>query len=100
MTTVDPASPAIIQLPAVLDLNAAGPLAHELSGIRGRDVQLDGSAVRRLGAQCLQVLVAARTAWQSDGHGFSVVSPSDDFTAGAAVLGAPLDPWFNPVEPS
>jgi chemotaxis protein CheX len=100
MTTVDPASPAQIQLPAVLDLNAAGPLWSELSGARGRDVQLDASAVRRLGAQCLQVLVAARTAWQSDGQGFSLVSPSDEFTAGAATLGAPLDPWFNPVEPS
>lgn len=100
MTTVDPASPTLIQLPAVLDLNAAGPLAHELGGIRGRDVQLDASAVRRLGAQCLQVLIAARNAWQSDGHGFSLVSPSEEFAAGAGVLGAPLDPWFNPVEPS
>jgi chemotaxis protein CheX len=100
MTTVDPATSSPILLAAVLDLNAAGPLAHELTAARGRDVQLDASAVRRLGAQCLQVLVAARGAWQSDGHGFSVVSPSEEFAAGASVLGAPLDPWFNPVEPS
>lgn len=100
MSTVDPASAAIVQLPAILDLNAAGPLAHELGAARGRNVQVDASAVRRLGAQCLQVLVAARAAWQSDGQAFSVVSPTEEFTAGVAVLGAPLDPWFNPVEPS
>jgi chemotaxis protein CheX len=100
MTTVEPAAPAVVQLAAILDLNAAGPLAHELGAARGRDVSLDASAVSRLGAQCLQVLVAARTAWRSDGYGFRVVSPSDEFTAGVALLGAPLDPWFNPVEPS
>lgn len=100
MTTVDAGSSATLQLAAILDLNAAGPLAHELSSLRGRDIEVDASAVRRLGAQCLQVLIAARTAWQSDGQGFSVVAPTDEFTAGVAILGAPIDPWFNPVEPS
>jgi chemotaxis protein CheX len=100
MTTVEPATPAVIQLSPILDLNAAGPLAHELGGARGGDVHLDASAVSRLGAQCLQVLVAARAAWQSDGHGFSITSPSDEFAAAVALFGAPLDTWFNPLEPS
>ena len=100
MKSVEPASDAVVHLPAILDLNAAGPLAHEFGSARGRSLQVDASAVRRLGAQCLQVLVAARDAWQSDGQAFSIVSPTEEFTAGLAVLGAPLDPWFNSVEPS
>lgn len=47
-------------LAAVLDLKAAGPLADELLATHGIDIQLDGSAVQRVGALCLQILVAAR----------------------------------------
>ena len=80
MTDVDPASAAMIQLPAILDLNAAGPLAHELGGMRGRGVQVDASAVRRLGAQCLQVLMSAQQTWANDGHVLKIGDASREFT--------------------
>jgi chemotaxis protein CheX len=78
-----------VRLPEVLDMRAAAPLAAELLERRGRDVDLDASGVRRLGAQCLQVLLAARSSWESDGAAFHVVLPSSGFVEGLALLGAP-----------
>jgi chemotaxis protein CheX len=89
---------ATVRLAQVLDLNAAGPLAHELIALRGRDLEVDASAVERLGAQCLQVLLSARATWDADGAAFAVVAPSDEFTFTAALLGAPIDQHFNPRE--
>ncbi len=54
-----------LELPALLDLNAAGPLAEALHRRVGEDLVLDGSNVQRLGASCLQVLLAAARAWAS-----------------------------------
>jgi chemotaxis protein CheX len=94
----NPEGAAVIRLGQVLDLNAAGPLAHELLGLRGRNVDIDASAVERLGAQCLQVLLSAHATWNTDGTTFSVVSPSDEFTTTLALLGAPIDQHFNSRE--
>ena len=91
-------SAAVVRLGQVLDLNAAGPLANELLALRGRDLEVDASAVERLGAQCLQVLLSARATWDADGAGFAVVSPSNEFTSTLALLGAPIDQHFNPRE--
>lgn len=93
-----PESAAVLRLNQVLDLNAAGPLAHELLALRGRDVDVDASGVERLGAQCLQVLLSARATWDADGAAFAVVSPSDEFTSTLALLGAPIDQHFNSRE--
>ncbi len=93
-----PESAAVVRLGQVLDLNAAGPLAHELLALRGRDLELDASAVQRLGAQCLQVLLSARATWDADGAAFAVVQPSDEFTSTLALLGAPIEQHFNPRE--
>ncbi len=87
----------IASLPPVLDLNAAGPLAAELLMRRGAPLVIDGSAVERLGAQCLQVLLAGRATWAADGHSFSVEAPSDVFAATLAALGA-ADLVFQPIE--
>jgi len=89
---------AVLQLGPVLDLNAAGPLVGELVALRGRDLEVDASAVERLGAQCLQVLLSARRTWDADGAAFAVVSASDEFTATLALLGAPLDQQLNSRE--
>lgn len=91
-------SAAVLRLGQVLDLNAAGPLAHEFLALRGRSVEVDASAVERLGAQCLQVLLSARRTWDADGAEFSLVSPSDEFTSTLALLGAPIDQHFNSRE--
>lgn len=77
-----------IQLAPILDVRAAAPLAAELSARRGQDVTLDASEVRRLGAQCLQVLLAARASWDADGARLRVSEPSDDFTDTLTLLGA------------
>lgn len=79
--------PAMV-LPEVLDLRAAAPLAAELMGRRGLDTELDASRVRKLGGQCLQVLLSAHACWQAEGSRFRVVAPSSDFTEGLALLGA------------
>ncbi len=85
----------IAALPPVLDLTAAGPLASDLLMRRGSPLVVDGSAVERLGAQCLQVLLAARATWAADGHSFTVEAPSDALAATLAALGA-ADLMFQP----
>jgi chemotaxis protein CheX len=77
-----------LMLPDVLDLRAAAPLAAELMARRGQDTELDASRVRKLGGQCLQVLLSAQACWQAEGRRFRVVAPSSDFTEGVALLGA------------
>jgi chemotaxis protein CheX len=76
-------------LPDTLDLKAAGPLTTALLAGRGQDLSLDGRAVQRLGAQCLQVLLAARATWAADGHALTITDPSPEFAEAAAQLGAP-----------
>lgn len=98
--TLEPASDgaAVVRLGQVLDLNAAGPLASELLALRGRNLEVDASAVERVGAQCLQVLLSARATWDADGAAFALVSPSDEFASTLALLGAPIDQHFNSGE--
>ena len=91
-------SVAVLRLSQVLDLNAASPLAQELLTLRGGPVEVDASAVERLGAQCLQVLLSARATWDADGAAFAVVQASDEFTSTVALLGAPIEQHFNPRE--
>lgn len=87
-TSVEAPRPVVL-LPEALDVRAAAPLAAELLERRGRDVDVDASNVRRLGGQCLQVLLAAHACWGAEDLRFRVVSPSTDFTEGLALLGAP-----------
>lgn len=71
-----------------LDVTAAGPLHKELLGRRGRPVSLDASQVRRVGGQCLQVLLSAQSTWAADGAAFEIVDPSPEFADGLALMGA------------
>ncbi len=80
------APPAV--LPAVLDLKEAGPLAASLLARRGAPLVLDGSSVERVGAQCLQVLLAAQQTWQADQQAFQIATPSAAFTEALAAFGA------------
>jgi chemotaxis protein CheX len=80
--------PPII-LAEALDLPAAAPLAGALLARRGQDIALDASAPQRLGAQCLQVLLAAKATWAEDGHNFRIFGASSAFAEAAALLGAP-----------
>lgn len=88
MTSEDSAAAPLV-LADSLDLTAAAPLAAALLAARGKPATLDASGVRRLGAQCLQVLLAARALWSSDGLPWRVVDPSPEFADAAALMGCP-----------
>lgn len=77
-----------LDLPPALDLRAAPDLAASLLAHRGGDVSLNGSAVRHLGGQCLQVLLSAQRTWAEDGRAFRLLAASQELRAGAALLGA------------
>lgn len=69
-----------MQLASNLDLAAAKPLWTELVATRAQPIEIDASNVERLGGLCLQVLLAARRAWQADGVAFVIANPSQAFT--------------------
>jgi chemotaxis protein CheX len=76
------------RLPAILDLNAAGPLAARLLALRGAAVMLDASQVSRLGGLCLQVLLSAQATWAADGVTLDVTDRSQAFDDALALFGA------------
>ena len=85
---------AVLALPAVLDLRAAGSLKTDLLALRGRPVVLEAGAVERLGGLCLQILLAARNTWAADGHSLTVGGDAGAFSEQWAAFGAP------PLEPA
>src|SRR4051794_23952416 len=80
---------APLVLAECLDLTAAAPLAANLLAARGGPATLDASGVQRLGAQCLQVLLAARALWSSDGQPWRLIGASPEFADAAALMGCP-----------
>lgn len=78
----------ILSLPASLDLKTAAELQQALLAKRGQPLQLDATHVERVGGLGLQVLLAARAAWDADGQDLVVHPSSHDFEAGLALLGA------------
>lgn len=78
-----------VALAPVLDVTAAGPLREQLLALRGGPVELDASAVERLGGLCLQVLMAARRTWAADGQALSLTAASPAFASQLAAFGAP-----------
>ena len=88
MTSPDEAFPSRVILPEVMDLRAAGPLADQLKALSGADVEIDGSQVRRLGGQCLQVLLSAQATWEARGGSLRFVSLSPELLEGLTLMGA------------
>lgn len=84
------AAPAVapVVLQEALDLPAAAPLTAELLARRGQDLTIDASGAQRVGAQCLQVLLAARASWAADGHAFRIIQACPEFVAAVTLLGA------------
>ena len=89
MSPPDDISAVPLVLADSLDLTAAAPLAATLLAARGGPATLDASGVQRLGAQCLQVLLAARALWSSDGQPWRLIDPSPEFSDAAALMGCP-----------
>lgn len=80
-----------LKLAAVLDLNEASNLKANLSSLRGGAVTIDASGVERVGAQCVQVLVAAAKAWEQDKHPFTFEKASDAFLKTLQLIGVNID---------
>ncbi|MDG2528885.1 chemotaxis protein CheX [Caulobacter zeae] len=78
----------VLSLPETLDLKASGPLKAAFLERRGDAVEVDAGNVRRLGGLCLQVLLAAKTAWAADGKSFSIRAPSEAFVETTRLFGA------------
>lgn len=80
-----------IILPETLDLRAASPLATALLSARGGGMRLNGSHVKTVGGQCLQVIVSARQTWERDGMPLTIVNPTEEFLAAFADAGLSID---------
>ncbi len=77
----------VLALPAILDLTAAATLLENFLTLRGRPLDMHAGDVQRLGGQCLQVLLAARTAWAADEQDLNLHDCSEDFLAALNLLG-------------
>jgi len=89
-----------LQLPEVLDLTAAAPLAQSFLARRGADLSIDASQVRRVGAQCLQVLLAAASTWQNDGMRLCLEKPTEEFLEANRLLGLHFEKELARPEPA
>ena len=87
MSAIANALERTVQLPPVMDLNAAAPLAGDLLTYRGNDLLADASQVERIGGQGVQVLLSALATWREDGSKFKVVNPSPAFKEAIELLG-------------
>jgi chemotaxis protein CheX len=77
-------------LPEVVDLVAVAPLRSDLIALRGEDVDLDASAVQRIGGLGVQLLLSAAATWRQDGRAFSAVRRSPAFEEALRLTGATL----------
>jgi chemotaxis protein CheX len=90
-TWADDERPTVsVRLPEALDADAAARLATEMLGLSGCRVAIDASGVQRMGALGLQVLLAARKTWASDGILLTLQDPSPPFEEAMRLFG---DPW-------
>jgi chemotaxis protein CheX len=87
MTNPHPTNGAVVTLPEILDLKAASKLTTDLLAVRKHELMIDASQVRRVGGQCLQVLLSARATWEFDGVPMHVANSSPSFIEGLHHLG-------------
>lgn len=79
-----------ISLAAVLDLNEASTLRGKLMGMRGSNVVIDASGVERIGALCVQVIMAASKTWDEDKLSFTFSKVSDAFQKTMQMIGVDI----------
>ncbi|KTQ98739.1 hypothetical protein NS226_00320 [Aureimonas ureilytica] len=84
----------VCALPAVLDITAASGLHGTLLAHRGAPLALDASAVKRLGGQCLQLLISAGRTWGADGVPIRLSDSSEAFQRDLAFMGLSCDELF------
>ncbi|GCA48552.1 MULTISPECIES: STAS domain-containing protein [Sinorhizobium] len=81
-----------LKLAPVLDLNEATVLHESLLALKGGAVAIDASAVERVGALCVQVLMAAARSWEADRLSFTFAEVSDAFIKTTQLIGADIGP--------
>jgi chemotaxis protein CheX len=81
------ASSDALMLPDCLDASAAAAVKDMLLARRGNALVVDASQVRRIGAQSLQVLIAAARTWQADGLSYCVTNSSSELLDTIALIG-------------
>lgn len=86
MSSID-AAPKVLKLPEVLDLNAASRLHEQVLAHKGEDIDIDATDVTRVGAQCVQVLLAAAVSWRAEDQSLTVKQASDAFIKTLQLLG-------------
>ena len=78
---------APFQLPERFDSAAAASVLDGFKRHRGGALTVDASAVRRVGAQGLQILLSATRTWQADGHVLEIANASAELIDAAQLLG-------------
>jgi chemotaxis protein CheX len=86
-TYLDPKGRTVLALEESMDVTQAVALANSLLSLRGKDLIIDASSVKHCGAQCGQVLVAARKSWANAGKGMRFGSVSPEFLESLRLLG-------------
>ena len=76
-----------ITLPPILDLVAASELLDQIKELADIPLDVDASAVKRLGTHCTQILLAASRCWKEHNVPFHLKDPSVDFLSTLALLG-------------
>ncbi len=87
----------VIELPENLDMPVAAQLAESMSKFVGEPLAVDASRVQRLGASCLQVLLAAARTWKVEGDPLTLQDPSHRFLEDLSLLGVEPDTFLSGV---
>jgi len=81
-------------LPETLDIKAAAALAGSLMAAQGNQLVMNGSRVKRVGAQCLQILIAASKMWDRDGLSMTLSDPSEELKDAFRIAGVKMDIFY------
>ncbi len=77
----------VLNPPAKLNGREAEPLKTLLTEKRGRPVTLEFAQVTQLGTQSMQVLMAAKTAWEADALPFEITNMSTEIRETLQICG-------------
>lgn len=70
---------ATFALPEVIDITAVARLRTDLMDLTGGDLEIDASAVERIGGLGIQLLLSAEKMWAANGKQLSITGASAAF---------------------
>lgn len=80
----------VLKLPATMDVARARAMVDDLMSRRGAPLSIDGSAVERVSALAVEVLIAGERQWAADDQPFGIAPMSPALSDAWSGLG--LDP--------